>query len=109
MPSTKKFDVVAKVGEYEGKDGQKKAKWMNCGAIFENENGKLSLKMEANPVGGNGWFALFSPKTNDSASRSAVENKEKESEKEAEKVSEPVHEPAAESNALAKDSDDVPF
>ena len=58
--SIKRFEVVAKVGEYE-QNGEKKARWANCGIVFENEkNGALNLKLETIPVGDlwNGWFML---------------------------------------------------
>jgi len=60
----KKFDVVAKVQV----DGQDKARWVNCGAVFEKE-GRLSLKLESLPVGPgwNGWLSLFEPKDRDQA------------------------------------------
>ena len=60
MPSTKKYNLVAKVGEYE-KNGVIKARWFTCGAVFENENGQLSVKIDSMPVGEkwDGWLNLF--------------------------------------------------
>ena len=34
----KKYDIVLKAGEYQ-KDGQTKSKWMNLGAVMENDKG----------------------------------------------------------------------
>jgi hypothetical protein len=36
-------------GEYE-KDGQQKKKWLNIGAVFEDEKGNVSIKFEVLPV-----------------------------------------------------------
>ena len=62
MSAKKKFDLVAKVGEYE-LNGEKKARWFTCGAVFENEKGQLSAKLNGIPVGGewNGWLNLSLP------------------------------------------------
>ena len=62
MSSKKKYDLVAKVGEYE-LNGEKKARWFTCGAVFENEKGQLSAKVNGIPVGTdwNGWLNLSLP------------------------------------------------
>jgi len=62
MSSKKKYDLVAKVGEYE-LNGEKKARWFTCGAVFENEKGQLSAKINGIPVGvdWNGWLNLSPP------------------------------------------------
>lgn len=52
MPKT--HDVSAVVGEK--KDGN--PRWMRCGSLIEKD-GKLRLKLDAYPVSGDGWFALF--------------------------------------------------
>lgn len=59
----KRWDVVATVGTYTDRDGNEKRRYQNCGAVFEKD-GKLSLKLEAIPVGDwNGWFNLYEPHT----------------------------------------------
>ena len=62
MSSKRKYDLVAKVGEYES-NGEKKARWFTCGAVFENEKGQLSAKINGLPVGSewNGWLNLSIP------------------------------------------------
>ena len=52
--------VVASTGEYETSDGETKKRWKDCGIVIENQ-GRLSLKMEAFPVGPewSGWFSIF--------------------------------------------------
>ena len=63
MHSNKKYDLVAKIGEYE-KDGVIKARWFTCGAVYENEKGHLNAKINGLPTGvtWNGWLCLFEPK-----------------------------------------------
>ena len=65
MSSTKKYNLVAKVGEYE-KDGVTKSRWFTCGSVFENEQGHLSAKIDGMPTGSNwdGWLQLFESKSN---------------------------------------------
>ena len=61
--SVKKYDAVATIGEYTDRNGQKKKRYQNVGAVFENENG-LSLKLDAVPVSKDwsGWIAFYPPK-----------------------------------------------
>lgn len=48
---SKVADLVVKVGEYE-KDGVKKAKWLNVGAVMKNDNGQyILLDRTFNPAG----------------------------------------------------------
>lgn len=58
----KRYDVVAVIGSYTDRNGMEKRRYMNCGAVFETEKG-LSLKLEAIPVGFDGWFQLYEPRT----------------------------------------------
>ena len=62
--ATKKYDAVATVGEYKNRDGDTKKRYVNVGAVFENDDGHLSLKLETIPVGPNwsGWVSFFVPK-----------------------------------------------
>lgn len=60
--ATKRYDVVAVTGSYIDRNGVEKRRYMNCGAVFETEKG-LSLKLEAIPVGFDGWFQLYQPRT----------------------------------------------
>jgi len=60
----KTHDIVAVVGEYE-KNGEKKLKYKNCGAVIE-KNGKMYIKLDAIPISEhepwNGWFQCFTPR-----------------------------------------------
>jgi hypothetical protein len=48
----KKYDLAVKTGEYTNKDGQKKNKYKNVGAILESENGPyILLDKTFNPAG----------------------------------------------------------
>jgi len=73
--ATKKYDLVAKTGEYEH-NGEKKARWMNCGVVFENEKGQLSAKIEGIPVGSgwNGWLTFSVPNEQRNGSNKASVN-----------------------------------
>jgi hypothetical protein len=111
MSSKKKYDLVAKVGEYE-LNGEKKARWFTCGAVFENEKGQLSAKLNGIPVGvdWNGWLNLSipneqrsggqSPSASSNAKASTIEDKA-EAKTEAKKDDLPTIED--------KDPDNLPF
>ena len=57
---SKKYDVVAITGKYM-KDGAEKNRYVTIGAVIETSKG-LSLKLEAVPVGWDGWAGLYEPK-----------------------------------------------
>lgn len=61
--ASKVYDVVAVTGEYQDAQGQTKKRYMNCGVVLQTDKG-FSLKLEAMPVGSEGWFMLFEPKDN---------------------------------------------
>lgn len=55
-------DIVATVGEYTRKDtGEKKKRYLNCGKAFTDDQGRISLKMDALPLGPawSGWLSLY--------------------------------------------------
>lgn len=62
--ATKKYDAVATVGKYTNRNGDEKKRYLNVGAVFENDDGQLSMKLEALPVGQewSGWISFYIPK-----------------------------------------------
>lgn len=63
MASKKIKDVV--YSEKYTSGGEEKTRYTNCGALFEREDGSLSIKLEAIPVGFTGWFNCYDPKPRD--------------------------------------------
>ena len=59
-----KYELIAKTGTYTNKAGEEKNRWMKCGVVMETARG-LSLKLEAVPIGSDGWFILSEPKPAD--------------------------------------------
>lgn len=105
---TKKvYDVVATVGEYTTKSGEKKKRYMTVGACFQNEQGRMSIKLEAVPVGQDwsGWLSLYEPKnaTDDEARRkmhgSDAHNQAKSN----------GYQPQRDNSATDAEGDDIPF
>ena len=62
----KKYDAVATVGKYKNNQGEEKKRYLNVGTVFEGDDGRLSMKMEALPVGTewSGWISFYEPKDN---------------------------------------------
>jgi hypothetical protein len=60
----KKYDAVATVGKYTAKDGVEKKRYLTVGAVFESDEGKLTLKLEGVPVSPDwsGWISFYEPK-----------------------------------------------
>lgn len=60
----KVYDAVVVVGEYEDrKTGQTKKQYRTVGAVLQNDEGRLSLKLEMVPlVNFNGWINFYEPR-----------------------------------------------
>lgn len=78
MSTTKKFDIVAKVGEYTNNQGETKANWKNIGAVMVGENGPfIVLDKTFNPAGldsggrSSVLLSLFEPKQNNNQGQPA--------------------------------------
>ena len=56
-----KYEVSAKTGEYQDKEGNTKARYTQMGVVIEGPRG-LSLKLESIPVNWDGWAYLNTPK-----------------------------------------------
>ena len=49
---SKKYDIVAKTGEYQNGQGETKARYLNVGAVMQGQNGPyLLLNKTFNPAG----------------------------------------------------------
>jgi hypothetical protein len=59
----KKYDAVATIGEYTTKSGEKKKRYTTIGSVFEDDAGRLSLKLDCVPVGPewSGWVSFYDP------------------------------------------------
>lgn len=59
----KKYDAVATIGEYTTKTGEKKKRYTTVGSVFEDDSGRLSLKLDSVPVGQawSGWVSFYEP------------------------------------------------
>lgn len=64
MASFKKFDAVATIGKYTDRQGNEKKRYVTVGSVFEDEQGRLSLKLDAVPCSQEwgGWVAFYDPK-----------------------------------------------
>lgn len=60
------YKVTATAGKYTDKDGNEKSRYVDMGVVMETKNGPM-LKLEATPIGWDGWAYLNEPKTNDEA------------------------------------------
>lgn len=62
--SRKVYDLVATIGKYTDHHGEEKKRYHNCGSVFEDDQGRLSIKVEAIPVGPewSGWMSCMVPK-----------------------------------------------
>lgn len=60
----KKYDAVATIGSYRNKAGEEKKRYITCGSVFEGDDGRLSLKLDAVPTSPEwtGWVAFYEPR-----------------------------------------------
>lgn len=62
----KKYDIRAKIGEYE-KDGETKNRYATLGAVIETKNGGLMMKLDTVPVNWDGVAYFNEPYRKDDA------------------------------------------
>lgn len=60
----KAFDAVATVGKYKDNQGNEKKRYVTIGAVFEDEQGRMSLKLDAVPCSPDwsGWVSFYETK-----------------------------------------------
>jgi hypothetical protein len=61
MASKPTHDIVATIGEYTNAAGEKKKRYVTCGKAFTDDEGRMSLKVDAMPVNPawSGWLSLY--------------------------------------------------
>ncbi len=57
----RKYEVTAITGKYTDSNGAEKSRYQTLGSVIETKNG-LMLKLEAVPIGWDGWAYLNDPK-----------------------------------------------
>lgn len=59
----KRYDAVATVGKYRDAHGNEKKRYMTVGAVFEDDDGRLSLKLDGVPCSPDwsGWVSFYEP------------------------------------------------
>lgn len=55
------YELIATTGTYTNKQGEEKKRWQKIGVVMQTAKG-LSMKLEAVPVGWDGWATLAEPK-----------------------------------------------
>lgn len=60
MAMKKTKDIV--YAEKYTSGGEEKTRYTNCGALLERDDGSLTIKLEAIPVGFTGWLNCYDPK-----------------------------------------------
>jgi len=65
--STYTHDIVATIGEYTDREGNTKKRFQKCGAAFTNDEGQISIKLDAVPItpDWSGWLSLYPKKEYD--------------------------------------------
>lgn len=65
----KKIKDVVYSEKYTTGGGEEKTRYTNCGSVLERDDGSLSIKLEAIPVGFTGWFNCYDPKPKEGEQR----------------------------------------
>lgn len=61
----KKIKDIVYSEKYTTGSGEEKTRYTNCGSLLERDDGSLSIKLEAIPVGFTGWLNCYDPKPRD--------------------------------------------
>lgn len=90
-------DIVATLGEYTAADGTKKKRYHTCGKAFSDEQGRISLKLDAMPCSPewSGWLSLYPIDREQGAPRQATQPRQQA--------------PASSAPPEEADDDDIPF
>lgn len=61
MATRKTHDAIATVGTYKTNQGEEKKRYLKVGSLFQDEQGRLSLKLDAVPVAKewSGWISFY--------------------------------------------------
>ncbi len=110
MPSRKKFDAVATVGEYQ-QQGETKKRYQRVGAVFEDEQGRMSLKLDAVPVGQfwSGWISFFEPRPRQQQPATGYPSNEREAQRQPQQNQPPLDTYAGANPPDDDFDDDIPF
>jgi hypothetical protein len=65
----KTHDAVYAGEKYTDREGNEKTRYVNVGAMFTRDDGSLTMKLEAVPVGFNGWINFYEPKPKEGEQR----------------------------------------
>lgn len=93
--ASRTHEVVATVGEYAASNGEKKKRYINIGSAFTDDQGRISIKLDAIPVSRDwsNWLSLYPVK-----------------EREEQRTQRPARQqPPARQNAQSEPDDDIPF
>lgn len=104
MKSKVKYEAVATVGKYKDRQtGEEKKQFLRVGTVFESEDGRLSLKLDAVPCSPewSGFISFYEPKGRDEQanSRPLPEGRQQQ------RSMPPEPAPAADT----QEDDDIPF
>ena len=69
MAMKKTHDAVYAGEKYTDREGNEKTRYVNVGALFARDDGSMTMKLEAVPVGFNGWINFYEPKPKDGEQR----------------------------------------
>jgi hypothetical protein len=62
MAMKRTHDAVYAGEKYTDRDGNEKTRYVNIGSLFTRDDGSLTAKLDAVPVGFNGWVNFYVPK-----------------------------------------------
>jgi len=64
MATRKVYDAAVSVGEYGPEDNRKK-RWRTIGAVFQDDQGRMSMQLDTLPIdiqGWSRWIRFFEPR-----------------------------------------------
>lgn len=62
MAMKKTHDAVYAGEKYTDNNGNEKTRYTNVGVLLQRDDGSMTMKLEAIPVGFNGWINFYEPK-----------------------------------------------
>lgn len=105
MGTRKIYDLAVKTGSYSDRNGETKGRYVNCGAIWEKDDGSkfITLNRTFNPAG------VPNPDNKEAIILSQFDLRKKDGDKPAQSGQQPAAPAPAPSGGAADFDDDIPF
>lgn len=109
MASQRTHDVTATIGEYTNGQGEKKKRYINVGSAFTDDQGRVSIKLDAVPTNPewSGWLSLYPVREREGGQQQAAPPRERQTTQQL--AHQATQQKGWDAHDAVDDGDDIPF